>query len=670
MDIRGYEGAVKAFFRAFGSVLMFFLAAVFCSPASAAGGKTIYVRLYEGENNGGLNYQAIHQALMSADEKETLTVVLPRGGEYYINTTTGNALRMKSNTVLDLNGSTIKKSGNMFNTNMLQNCDSTGEKLYGTGYYMTHDITVKNGTIDGCGYSPSAVEVNLVNFGHATGVKVLNVDLRNSYQGHLIEFSGCQDCLVKDCTFSGFYGVARSSSEALQIDISHPGWNGAYYCDDTVSKNITVTGCTFYDYPIGIGNHHTLSGGHHMSGIVISSNNFLNTRRYAENGPAIHAYAFDNSTVTGNNICGLYSQGIREAAGYPDITRNTINLRNTPGSIGIYGTLTNSYRYGGGSSVTEYITSGSVSNNLITQYGQFGIFYTNQAVLRTVSGNTVTRGTGTGILIANSRVTSGMDRNHVSNCRYYSNDSPGNGIHIQPSSFVSSMSGNSARSCAGLGIGNYTHSTDVLMTGNFYTNNAGGTYKTWSGAGWSTVRPDNVKSLKSAAVSSSSVILTWGQADKAEGYVIYRSTDGGMSYERLKKQSFNVFTDTSVKPNTSYFYAVKGYKTVDGAELLSSSSATVTVYTRYEGPEITVTSPGKGIVSVQWKNVTGASGYEISSKRTSGEARSPIGCTTGTSFLKNGFVSGENYYISVRAYKTIDGKNYYSTVSEQLVKVS
>lgn len=212
------------------------------------------VELLTGTANAAENKERLNEALALAGEGIRLTVRIASPGTYYIGGTDGgSAVRLHSNTVLDLNGATLTRYGSMYN--LIQNSDYDNNRDIGQ-YALSHDITVQNGTLDGRTKAPEPS--NLVNIGHATAVSFIDVNFRNS-EGHLLEFSGCQDCLVRNCTFSGYLGSYSDASEAVQLDISNNDtggvWNGVYVSDGTVCRRITVDHCTFNDYPSGVGNH-------------------------------------------------------------------------------------------------------------------------------------------------------------------------------------------------------------------------------------------------------------------------------------------------------------------------------------------------------------------------------------------------------------------------------
>lgn len=347
-------------------------------------GHVIEVSLQKGASKAKSNYKKLEKALKKGGGSEHITVRIQKPGTYRVHSGGGGALMLRSHTTLDLNGAELVRAGKM--TNLLQNCGKKGGRT-AKGYGLSCDITVKNGTLNGSGGTKR--EVNLVNMGHASGLRFQNVDFRNC-RSHLLELNGCKDCVVENCTFSGHKG--GGTHEAVQLDIANgkAGWNGVYAkgkgSDCTPCKNIRVTGCTFRNYPSGVGNHHTVKG-RHNSKIQILNNRFENSKK--AKAPAIWCYGFDDSEVSGNVITGKYQYGIRLSGGSVRVKGNTIgSAGKRVGYRAIYILRAHSNRKGGGKRATEKVTGGVVdANTIYSSYSKSSIYITHGSKLASVSGN-------------------------------------------------------------------------------------------------------------------------------------------------------------------------------------------------------------------------------------------------------------------------------------------
>lgn len=345
---------------------------------------TIAIDLLAGIENADYNFSQIDSALSYGGGENLLCFKIADDGTYYVGKENGGgSLKIRSNTVLDLNGSTLIRSGETIN--FLQNCDAYGERSEG-GYNLSKNITIKNGTIDGIGGSTESA--NLVNIGHADGVILENVNFKNCRNGHLVEFSGCKDVTVSGCTFSGLLagdGAAEDEGmEALQLDIARKGWNGAFNGDLTVCRDITVSDCTFSDYPSGVGNHHTLKG-NHSSNIVIKNNKFLNSKK--SDLPAVWCYGFDNSIVSDNIISGNYKNGVTVSGGNVAVLNNQIkNCKEEA----IYFTRSSSHLGNENKRQNESTTGGKIINNAITATnGKVGVAVYSGSVLTDIYKNNI-----------------------------------------------------------------------------------------------------------------------------------------------------------------------------------------------------------------------------------------------------------------------------------------
>ena len=122
-----------------------------------------------------------------------------------------------------------------------------------------------------------------------------------------------------------------------------------------------------------------------------------------------------------------------------------------------------------------------------------------------------------------------------------------------------------------------------------------------------------VSNIKYISKDANSIKLSWGSAANATAYKLYRSTSEDGYYTLILDTDSNSYTDYSLSPNTTYYYKVAAYKTVNGktfsgnysnvlsvttdAELISIASASVKINDQtYTGsaltPSVSVTLNG------------------------------------------------------------------------------
>ena len=382
------------------------------------------VTLEAGKENGWSNFWALRDALDRADGEHDLVVTIEKPGTYYLDSG-GSALMLHSRTTLDLNGSTLIRSGEMYNLIQVETLDGARSVA---AYTAAHDVTVKNGTLDGSGNRQPGK--NLVNVGHSEGLTFSNLTMTNCQNSHLMELNGCRDCLITGCTFSGYdRDGSENYPEAIQLDIAYNGagdsWNGVYCepgtpgMDNTVCQNITVENCQFKDYPSGVGNHHCLFNGPRNKNIVIRNNTFSNAKSFGKLVPAVWCYGFENSEVSGNTISGAYSHGIRFSGGSVAVKKNIIGSASKVFS-GQPILVTYSDSHVKGSKDTrkhESVTGGSIDGNqLFTSFEKSkegAITISGGSKLSSVSGNTVRSDKGSGIYISASSQVKNVNKNTV-----------------------------------------------------------------------------------------------------------------------------------------------------------------------------------------------------------------------------------------------------------------
>lgn len=465
------------------------------------------VTLMEGEDHGYENYYALSSALGRADGEHPLSVKVKATGRYYVSSS-GGALMMRSNTTLDLNGAVLIRSGGM--KNLMQNESLEGERSV-AGYTATEHVTVKNGTLDGGGNSMP--KLNLVNLGHAQGLRFENVTFLHGQGSHLLELNGCRDCTITGCTFDGYdFAGTKNRLEAVQLDISYNGtgdnWNDVYCstgtagCDNTVCQNILVENCQFKDYPAGVGNHHCLYGGPKNRKITIRNNSFTNRVKWGKvndyEPPAIWCYGFEDSEVSGNTITGVYQCGVRFSGGSLKVKKNIIGTKAKPVSYPpIYVTEANSYvKNKKKQRKAESVVGGCVDGNTIyTTYLKSkngGITVYGKSKLSSISGNTIVSKKGNGISIGSNSTVKNVKSNKLTNPAM-------SGIYLGSGGAVTNLSSNTVTNAKQSGI-YITRGTAKNVNGNTVKNGKSHGIEANSSAKVTTVNANTVTGCKGVGI--------------------------------------------------------------------------------------------------------------------------------------------------------------------------
>ena len=172
----------------------------------------------------------------------------------------------------------------------------------------------------------------------------------------------------------------------------------------------------------------------------------------------------------------------------------------------------------------------------------------------------------------------------------------------------------------------------------------------------------SVSNLKADA-NGSKVQLSWtGGVTGAEGYVIYRRTEGG-SYTEIGRTSGNTYSDT-ISAGIKYYYAVavySGSRTEDkcpevGAMYLATPS----------GLSVSNTIAS---LTLKWNAVKGATGYEIYRAGTDGKY-SKITTVTSTSYVDTSVKNNTQYSYKIKAYNTACASAFSTAASLKKTQIS
>ena len=115
--------------------------------------------------------------------------------------------------------------------------------------------------------------------------------------------------------------------------------------------------------------------------------------------------------------------------------------------------------------------------------------------------------------------------------------------------------------------------------------------------------------IKSAAVTASSITLTWSKTPGASGYYVYRKTGASGSWKKIatvKGGSTVKYTD---KVKSAYYYTVKPYRT-SGKKTTAGLSSNAVILRALKTPTAKAESAENGI-KISWKKISGATGYMI-----------------------------------------------------------
>ena len=172
----------------------------------------------------------------------------------------------------------------------------------------------------------------------------------------------------------------------------------------------------------------------------------------------------------------------------------------------------------------------------------------------------------------------------------------------------------------------------------------------------------SVSNLKADA-NGSKVQLSWtGGVTGAEGYVIYRRTEGG-SYTEIGRTSGNTYSDT-ISAGIKYYYAVAVYS---GSRTEDKCPEVGVMY--LATPSGLSVSNTIASLTLKWNAVKGATGYEIYRAGTDGKY-SKITTVTSTSYVDTSVKNNTQYSYKIKAYNTACASAFSTAASLKKTQIS
>lgn len=168
--------------------------------------------------------------------------------------------------------------------------------------------------------------------------------------------------------------------------------------------------------------------------------------------------------------------------------------------------------------------------------------------------------------------------------------------------------------------------------------------------------PPSVKAVKN---STKGITLSWKKVKGAAGYYIYRKKGNG-SWKKIKTISAAgtlSYTDSKAENGKTYSYRIRAYNKVQ-----NSSYSAASKLRRIKTPQSLSAKRTKKGVKLQWKKVTSVSGYLVY-RRTPKGSWKKIATVKGEgtiSYIDQKAKKGKKYEYRIRAYKLLEGTNYYS----------
>ena len=171
--------------------------------------------------------------------------------------------------------------------------------------------------------------------------------------------------------------------------------------------------------------------------------------------------------------------------------------------------------------------------------------------------------------------------------------------------------------------------------------------------------------MKCASRTATAQKFTWTKTAGVTGYQVQLLNSANKQVQ-LKATTANAFTFSKLTAGTTYKARVRFYiKAADGKNYFGAWSALVTSPTLPAASAISKLTPAKKAFTAQWKKVS-VTGYQLQYATNAKFTKATTKTIKGAAKVKLAIKTpkgGTRYYVRIRTYKTIGGKNYYSAWS-------
>lgn len=180
-------------------------------------------------------------------------------------------------------------------------------------------------------------------------------------------------------------------------------------------------------------------------------------------------------------------------------------------------------------------------------------------------------------------------------------------------------------------------------------------------------KPSKVSGITTTKATIDSIKFSWTKQNGVELYQIYQYNTSSKKYEKIAETKDNTYSMSNLKIATEYKFKLRTYMLYNN----------VKYYGGYSNVFETSTVPGKvtnlkvsgateNSISIKWNKTEFADGYGVYLYHDSGMKYKLYKNSTETSLKITGLTAAKFYKIYVKAYVTVDNKNYYGQACDAI----
>ena len=179
------------------------------------------------------------------------------------------------------------------------------------------------------------------------------------------------------------------------------------------------------------------------------------------------------------------------------------------------------------------------------------------------------------------------------------------------------------------------------------------------------VLPRAVVGFKCAARTANAEKLVWNKMSGVAGYQFQISNAKGNAWSKAYTTKDNYYLFKGLTAGVNYKFRIRAYKIGIDRKYYFGDWVVIASPTLPKGTAVKLTAAKKAFTA-KWTKVAGVSGYQVqyatNAKFIGAKTVTLKGASKYTQAIKN-LKGGARYYVRIRTYKTIGGKNYFSAWS-------